>query len=78
MTPLKNYKYVFILTVIHGGSGENELEGAMPESGLYADIGSLPGRVTMKTINQAKTHIGRAIYSREAEAFLSYVPIQGK
>lgn len=75
---LKNYRYVFLLTVIHPGSGENELEGAMPEVGLYADQRSLPGRVTRVTIDKAKQHIGRAIYSREAEAFLTYAPVQGK
>lgn len=75
---LKNYKYVFIVTVIHGGSGENELEGSMPESGLYADERSLPGTINSTQMRKAKENIGRAIWCREAEAFLSYVPVQGK
>lgn len=75
---LKNYKYVFLLTVIHGGSGENELEGAMPETAVYADERSLPGNIHLVEVRKATTHIGRAIWCRDARAFLAYAPVRGK
>lgn len=75
---LKNYKYVFVLTHIEPGDGEDAFAGAIPEPSIYADERSLPGAITATQARRAKQSIGEAVFSVQTMSFLTYCPIRGR
>ncbi len=75
---LKTYRYVFILTHIEPGDGEDAFAGAVPEPDAYADERSLPSSVSSVTIRKAKEAPTEPVWSPASMAFLTYCPIQGK
>ena len=75
---LRNYRYVFVLTHIEPGDGEDAFVGAVPEPGLYTDERSLPSTVTSVQVRKAKDAPTEAVWSPASMSFLTYAPIQGK
>lgn len=75
---LKNYRYIYVLTHIEPGDGEDAFVGAIPEPDVYADERSLPGSVSSVTMRKAKENPTEAIWSPASMAFLTYCPIKGK
>lgn len=75
---LKNYRYVFVLTHIEPGDGEDAFVGAVPEPGIYADERALPSTVSSAVIRKAKAAPTEAVWSPASMAFLTYCPIKGK
>lgn len=75
---LRNYRYVFVLTHIEPGDGEDAFVGAIPEPVLYIDARSLPSSVTNIEVRKAMESPTQAIRSPASMGFLTYCPIQGK
>jgi hypothetical protein len=74
---LKTYRYVYVLTHIEPGDGEDAFVGAVPEPDLYTDERSLPSSVTSVEVRKAKDAPTEAVWSPRSMAFLTYAPIQG-
>lgn len=75
---LKTYRYVFVLTHIEPGDGEDAFVGAAPEPDLYTDEHSLPSSVSAAEIRRAKEAPTEAVWSPRSMSFLTYAPLQGK
>jgi hypothetical protein len=75
---LKTYRWVFVLTHIEPGDGEDAFAGATVEPSVYVDERALPSGVTAVQIRKAKEAPTEAIWSARSMAFLTYAPLQGR